>query len=172
MTKQRIILISLVGILIFGLLLGGKVIYQKKWVDASILSQSQQIPGVISTNIVQENGQKVMTVVTDHLTNLRQASLALQKLADKAPIRYLDRSNDTLKKLFSQMQYALQEGIARGNFTEMEQTIRKQAENAGIQLELELDNDAIYVILNQGEAQLIEVIERKGQENFQPSEKQ
>lgn len=172
MTKQRIMLISLVGILIFGLLFGGKVIYQKKWVDASILSQSKKIPGVISTNTIQENGQQVMVVVTNHLTNLREASLALQKLAGKVPIRYLDRSNDTLKKLFGQMQYALQEGIARGNFTEMEQTIRKQAENADVQLELELDYDAIYVILNQEDAQLIEVIERKGQEKFRPSERQ
>ncbi|HUS87767.1 MAG TPA: hypothetical protein VMW91_00100 [Desulfosporosinus sp.] len=172
MGKQRILLISLVGFLIFGLLLGGKVVYQKKWQDVSVLRQSQQIPGVVSAKVVNNNGLKEMEVVTDKITNLRQACLALQKLADNLPIRFLDRNNDALKKVFGQIQFALQEGIALGDFTGMEQKVRIQAERAGIQLELEIDNDAIYVILNQGDAQLLEVIERHGQVKYLPTEKQ
>jgi len=172
MTKQRILLIGLVGILVFGLLLGSKVIYQKKWIDASILSQSQQIQGVVSAKTEQIDGQSEMVVVTNHLTDLRQASLALEKLAGELPIQYFDQSNDTLNQLFDQMQFALQEGIARGNFTEMAQNVRAQAEKAGVQLELEMDNDAIYVVINQGDAQLIQVIERHGQVKFLPSKKQ
>ena len=172
MTKRRILLISLVGLLIFALLLGSKVVYQRKWIDVTILSQSQQISGVVSAKTVLNNGQNEMDVVTNHMANLRQASLALEKLAGELPIRYLDRNNDTLNALFEQMQFAFQEGIARGNFTEMAQNVRTQAEKAGVQLELEMDNDAIYVILNQGDAQLIEVIERHGQVKFLPSRKQ
>jgi hypothetical protein len=172
MVKQRILLISLVGFLIFGLLLGGKVVYQKKWQDVSVLRQSQQISGVVSAKVVNNNGLKEMDVVTNKLTNFRQASLALQKLADNLPIRFLDQNNDALKKVFGQIQFALQEGIALGNFKEMEQNVRIQAEKAGIQLELEIDNDAIYVILNQGDAQLLEVIERHGQVKYLPTEKQ
>ena len=172
MGKQRILLISLVGFLIFGLLLGGKVVYQKKWLDVSLLRQSQQIPGVVSAKIVNNNGLKELDVVTNKLTNLRQASLALQKLAANLPIRFLDRNNEALKKVFGQMQFALQEGIAQGDFTGMEQKVRILAERAGIQLELEIDNDAIYVILNQGDAQLLEVIERHGHVKYLPTEKQ
>ena len=172
MTKQRILLISLVGLLIFGLLLGGKVVYQKKWVDVTTLNQSQQIPGVVSAKTITIDSKKEMVVVTNHMTNLREASLALEKLACDLPIRYLDRKNDTLNKLFGQMQFALQEGMASGNFTEMEQNVRTRAEKAGVQLELEMDNDTIYVIMNLGDAQLIEVIERHGQVKFLPSEKQ
>ena len=173
MTKQRIMLISFVGILIFGLLLGGRIVYQDKWLGAAILRQSQQIPGVVSAKTVtQDNGQNELVVVTKNMANLRQASLALEKLAGNSPIRYLDRSNAALNKLFGQMQFALQEGIARGTFTEMAQNVRAQAEKAGVQIELEMDNDAIYVILNQGDAQLIQVVERHGQTNFLPSEKQ
>lgn len=170
MTKQRILLISLISILIFGVLLGGKFIYQTKWVDVTILSQSQQIPGVISAKVVTNHGLKEMVVVTDHLTNLRQASQTLMKLADDVPIRFIDRKNETLEKLFKQIQFALQEGIARGNFTEMAQNVRIQAEEVGVQLELEMDNNAIYLIMSKGDAQLIEVIERNGQERFLPTE--
>lgn len=172
MTNRRILLISLIGFLIFGMLFGGKVIYQKKWVDVSILSQSQQISGVVSAKVVNNNSLKEMVVVTDQLTNLRQASQTLKKLADNVPIRFIDRRDDSLEKLFGQIQFALQEGIARGNFTEMAQNVRTQAEKEGVQLELEMDNDAIYVILNQGQAQLIEVIERNGQGKFLPTEKE
>lgn len=172
MGKQRILLIGLVGFLIFGLLLGGKVVYQKKFQDVSLLRQSQQITGVVSAKIVNNNGLKEMDVVTNKITNLRQASLSLQKLADNLPIRFLDQNNDALNKVFGQMQFALQEGIARGDFTGMEQKVRGQAERAGVQLELEIDNDAIYVILNQGDAQLLEVIERHGQVKYLATEKQ
>lgn len=69
------------------------------------------------------------------------------------------------------MQFAVQEGIASGNFTVMAQNLRTQAENEGVNLELEMDSDAIYLILNQDPAQLIEVIERNGQGDFLASEK-
>jgi len=110
--------------------------------------------------------------VTNKMTNLRQASIGLQKLADNTPIRFFDQNNQALKKVSSQIQFALQEGLATGNFTGMEQKVRIQAEKAGAQLELEIDNDGIYVILNQGNAQLVEVIERHGQAKYLPTEKQ
>lgn len=172
MTKQRITLISLVGLLIFGLLLGGKVIYQKQWVDATRLHQSQQIPGVVSVKTISNNSQQALVVVTKHMTNLRQSSLSLEKIAGQLPIQYQDQRNDQLETLFDQMQFALQEGIVRGNFTEMEQTVKAQAEKAGVQMEMEMDSDAIYVTLNQGESQLLEVIERHGQGQFLASEKE
>ncbi len=172
MEIRRILLIGLVGFLIFGLLLGGMFVYQKNWQDVSIQSQSQQIPGVVSAKIVKNNGLKELDVVIDQITDLRRAGLALQKIADDLPIRFFDQNNDDLKEVFGQMQFALQEGIALGNFTEMEQKVRAQAEQAGMQLELEIDGDAIYVILNQGEAQLVAVLERHGQGKYLPTEKQ
>jgi len=171
MTNRRILLISFVGLLIFGVLLGGKVVYQKKWVDVSILNQSQQIPGVVSAKVVNNNSLKEMVVETNQLTDLRQTSQTLIEVADSVPIRFIDRRNSALEKLFGQIQFAIQEGIARGNFMEMEQNVRSQAEKEGVEIELEMDSDAIYVILNQEQAQLIEVIERKGQGKFLPTEK-
>ncbi|SDG90168.1 hypothetical protein [Desulfosporosinus hippei] len=171
MTNRRILLISLVGFLIFGLLLGGKYIYQKQWVDVTILSQSQEIPGVVSAKVESHNGLKEMVVKTNQLTNLRQACQILKKVAENVPIRFIDSRNQTLERVLGQMQFAVQEGIASGNFTVMAQNLRTQAENEDVNLELEMDSDAIYLILNQGPAQLIEVIERNGQGEFLSSEK-
>lgn len=172
MTKKRILLIGIIGSLIFAVLLGGRLIYQKEYLNANISQQSQKIPGVVSAKIVNDNGQDEMIVTTNNLSNLRQASQTLEKLAGDIPIRYLDKENDTLNKLFEQMQFAIQEGIMRGDFTLMAQTLKTQAEKAGVQLELEMDNNAIYVILNQGNAQLIQVIERHGQGKFLATQKE
>lgn len=172
MGKQRILLISLIGVLMFGLLFGCKIIYQKNWQDGSLLRQSQQIPGVVSAEIVDVNGQKELDVVTEQVVNFRQTCLALQKLTGDMPIRFLDQSNDELNRIFAQMQFALQEGIALGDFTGMEEKVRAQAEAAGVQYELEMDNEAIYVLLNQGDAQLLEVVERREQVKYLSTEKQ
>lgn len=172
MTKQRITLISLVGVLFFGLLLGGQILYKKNWVDAGILNQSLQIPGVVSAKLVEVNGQPELDVVTSQIKDLHQAALKLEKVAGKHPIRFRDQRNEDLEKLLDQMQFALQEGITRGNFTEMAQTIKEQAMKNGAQLDLAMDNEAIYLTLNKGEAQLVEVLERHDQGRFLPGEKQ
>lgn len=172
MGKQRIMLICLTGLLIFCLLLGGKIIYEKNWQEGPMLRESQQIQGVVSATIEKVKGEKELNVVTDQVVSLRQTCRALQKLESDIPIRFLDQSTDELEKVLGEMQFALQEGLALGEFTLMEQKIQAQAEEAGVQCTLEIDNEAVYVALNQGEAQLLEVIERHEQVKFLPTEKQ
>lgn len=170
MTKQRITLISLVGLLVLVLLLGGQILYKKNWIDANLLHSSQQIAGVQSAKIVEVNGQQELDVVTNNMTNLREATIKLEELAGKLPIRFLDQRDPQLTALFDQMQFALQEGIARGNFTEMEQIIKKQAQEAGVKLGFTMDNDNLYLTLTKGKSQLVEVLERHDQGQFLPGE--
>ncbi|MHB1652767.1 MAG: hypothetical protein ACYCVD_09865 [Desulfitobacteriaceae bacterium] len=169
MTKERIKLISLVGLLIFGLLLSGRLIYNKKWVDAN-LRQSEQIPGIVSVMVVGSSSQQEFDVTTKNVQDLAKTSQLLANLAGKLPIRFLDERNATLEKVFNQMQFALQEGIARGNFTEMQQKIEDLGTKAGIQVKLSIDSDTVYVILNQGSHQLVSVLERHGEGRFLSSE--
>ena len=169
MTKQRVLVISLAAIIIFGLLLGGKILYQNNWLDSSVAKQSQAIAGVVSAKTVQVNGQAEMDVDTQHIGNLQQVSQKLESIAGDKPIQYFDHRIAALTTLFSQMQFSLQEGIARGNFTEMAQNLNTMAAKAGGQLQLQMDSEAIYVTLNQGSAQLIEVVERHDQGQFLPT---
>ncbi|AFM42117.1 hypothetical protein Desaci_3216 [Desulfosporosinus acidiphilus SJ4] len=169
MTKRRVLIISFVAVIIFGLLIGGKILYQKQWIDSSILTQSQKISGIVSVKTVQGDGQAELDVTTQHIANLRQVSLSLETIVGKEPIRYLDHRNASLTTLFDQMQFPIQEGITRGNFTEMQQSIQTMAKKAGVQVQLQMDSDNIYVLLEQGKAQLIEVVERHDQGQFLPS---
>ncbi len=171
MTKQRITLISLVGLLVFGLLIVGQILYKKNWLDASILQQSQQISGVLSAKVVEVNGQKELDVVTRHISDLPKTSEKLERLAGKTPIRYFDQRSFELEQILNQMQFALQESIIKGNFTEMERNVLTIAEKSGVQLDLNMDSDQIYLVLNKGESQLVTVIERHSQDKFLRSER-
>lgn len=169
MSKERIKIISLVGLLVFGLLLSGRLIYNNKWVDANLIRQSQAIPGVISVQVVNVAGVQEFNVVTSGVQDLASMSRALKKVAGKLPIRLLDQRSSTLEQVFNQMQFALQEGIARGNFTEMKARVLDIGQKAGVDVRLSMDSEAIYLSLTQGGKQLVSVLNRHGDATFLPS---
>ncbi|MHB8127014.1 MAG: hypothetical protein ACYDEJ_15520 [Desulfitobacteriaceae bacterium] len=171
MTKQRIALISLVGLLVFGLLIVGHILYKKNWLEASMLKQSQQIPGVLSAKIVEVNRQQELDVETKQISDLPKTSKMLEKLAGNMPIRYFDQRNFELEQILNQMQFPLQESITKGNFTEMQGNVKTIAEKYEVQIDLNIDSDQIYLVLNKGEAQLVTVVERHSQTKFLSSER-
>ncbi|CAA7602498.1 Hypothetical protein DEACI_3173 [Acididesulfobacillus acetoxydans] len=170
MTKERIKIISLVGLLVFGLLLSGRLLYNEKWVDANLIRQSQQIPGVVSVGVVNSSGQQEFDVTTKNVSDLSQTSAMLSKLAGKLPIRYLDNRTPAQEALYNQMQFALQEGIVRGDFVRMAQEVAALGKDAGMQVNLTMDSNEIYLTLTQGTHQLVAVLDRHGEGKFLPSE--
>ncbi|HHY27222.1 MAG TPA: hypothetical protein GX523_10870 [Desulfitobacterium dehalogenans] len=169
MTKQRLTIISLVSILIFGLLLSGKLLYENKWLEGSLIKESQQISGVISAEILNRQGASEMLVNTGQVSNLQTICTQLKTISGARPIRLADQRTPELEEIYQQMQFAIQEGIAMGNFTQMRETLTTQAEQAGVIMNLAMDNEAIYLVLTKGENQLVSVIERHGQGLFLPS---
>lgn len=170
MTKQRIALISLIGMLVFGLLLGGQLVYKKKWVNDTLTYETQQIQGVLAAEVASHDGQAEVLVQTGQIDNLQKVSLQLQRISGNRPIRFVDQRTPELERIFQQMQFSIQEGIVRGNFTQMEQTLSELADKAGVKMSLAMDNTAIYLTLNADESQLVAVLERNGQGTFLPSE--
>lgn len=170
MTRQRLTLISLVSILIFGLLLSGKLIYQNKWIEGSLIQESQKIEGVISADLLDSQGATEMMVKTDQVTDLQSICQQLKKISGAHPIRLVDRRSQELEEVYQGMQFAIQEGIAMGNFTRMKEILTTQADQAGVVMNLTMDNEAIYLTLDKEKNQLVSVIERHGQGVFLPSE--
>lgn len=172
MMKQRIARVSLTGILIFGLLLGGQILYKNIWTNGQLDKDSRRISGILSAQVVSENGQQVFEVKTDHLQNLDKVGQQLESIAGQRPIRFMDQRSPELEKVLAQMEFPLQESIARGNFTEMQQKLQDLADQAGIKMELSMDSEEIYLNLTKGDAQLVEVLERHAQGKFLESVKQ
>ncbi|WP_425802319.1 hypothetical protein ACHOLT_15215 [Desulfitobacterium sp. Sab5] len=166
MMKQRIARVSLIGMLIFGLLLGGQILYKNNWTNGQLVKDSRQISGVLSAQVVTENGQQILEVKVDHVQNLKKVGEQLENIAGQRPIRFNDQRTPELEKVLAQMEFPLQESVARGNFTEMQRKLQELADQAGVTLELSMDNEGIYLNLTKGQAQLVEVIERHAQGKF------
>jgi hypothetical protein len=132
--------------------------------------ESKQIQGVLSAKIATYDGQSELVVQTSGIDNLQKSSLELQRISGMRPIRFLDQRTPELDDIFQKMQFPIQEGIIRGNFTEMEQTLRELADKNGVNLSLAMDNSAIYLTLTKEDHQLVAVLERHGQGIFLPSE--
>ncbi|MDR3289019.1 MAG: hypothetical protein LBT22_06285 [Peptococcaceae bacterium] len=160
MTKQRIIVIGLTGIFVFGLLIGGQFIYKKNWVEGDYIRQSQSIAGVEAAQLVTVNGAKALQVSLHDISDLRGVCLQLENLTGDLPIQLLDHRNDYLNQTLQDMQFALQEGIAQGNFTEMAAAIYQMGADANVAVGLTMDQQSLYLTLERDEAQLLEVISR------------
>lgn len=171
MMKQRIARVSVIGILIFGLLLSGNILYNNNWINGQLVKDTHEISGVLSAQVVSENGRQILEVKTDHLQNLDKVGQQLESIAGQRPIRFMDQRSPELEKVLAQMEFPLQESIARGNFTEMQQKLQGLADRAGVTMELSMDNEEIYLNLTKGEDQLVEVIERHAQGKFLESVK-
>lgn len=172
MMKQRIARVSLIGMLIFGLLLGGQILYKNNWTNGQLAKDSRAISGILSAQVVTENGRQILEVKVDRVQNLEKVGEQLESIAGQRPIRFNDQRTPELENVLAQMEFPLQESVARGNFTEMQQKLQDLAVQAGVTLELSMDDEGIYVTLTKGEGQLVEVIERHAQGKFLKSVKQ
>lgn len=170
MTKQRIALISVVALAVFALLLGGQTLYKRNYSDAAVLKQVLQIPGVTGAEVIKHNGSDLLVVETTRVSNLRQMVQELDQVEGTLPILIRDERNSELEEVYDEMQFAIQEGIVRGNFTEMAESVEEQAAQAGVEAQLAMDGQRIYLTLNQEEAQLVAVIERYAQGAYLPTE--
>jgi hypothetical protein len=169
MTKQRIALISLIAIIVFGSLLGGELVYKKVWINDALSQESMQVHGISSAKMKSIDGKTELMVQTNLIDDLQKVSLQLQQIAGVNPIRLVDHRTPELVDLFQSMQFPIQEGIANGNFSHMEASLKELAAKAGVDLKLNMDNSAIYLTLTKEEGQLVAVVERQDRGAFLPS---
>ena len=71
-----------------------------------------------------------------------------------------DSPNPAILNLFYRIQIAVEEAIMTGEFTTLETRISRLADSVGIDWELGLDREFIYLLLTEGEDNLTRVIRR------------
>ncbi|MDR3271760.1 MAG: hypothetical protein LBT32_09695 [Peptococcaceae bacterium] len=176
MTKQRILIISASGLIIFCLFISGQILYKNYWQERGYNRQTESIPGVRAVQVVTVNNAKVLRVSLHGVTDLRAVCWRLQDVAGVLPIQFLDQRNVALEEIWRKMQFAVQEGIAQGNFSDMAQEVRRIGLEAGCEVYLTMDQEGVYLLLSeqgaedaQG-AQLVDVISRQADGRYLPSQ--
>lgn len=141
-------------------------IYQKYNVEQPLFklySQTKLVQGVK----LEQNENKVKVILDVKKTdNLQQAYRELKgytgQIMDGAEftVELKDNRTKTLEDTYYQSQFVIYEALAKGDFTKMADVIQRNAEKAGAEARVFIDNDNIYIALFKGKNYLYEIIPR------------
>mgnify|MGYP000849820752 CR=1 FL=1 len=158
----------LVGMLLaFALLVGGNWLYQQYFVKSPLGDDLEQRSEIINWSLLEETDKKVLTVELGPVTNLKESynyirDKSIQYLgAEGVEIRLVDHRSEKLEQVMYTLQYPIYEALVRGNFTEMAETVKLEAERAQLTgYQVYVDEANLYIHLKHNEDYLYEIIPR------------
>lgn len=164
--RLQISLITFLLVMAGGLL--GQYLYQQTQVIGPLHSQLQAVAGVADVALERSLfGSQTRTQVLVEL--LPQVPLApvlgeiqqiLQASQGDFAVRVHDHPSEPLLQLFGRMRIAAEEAIATGQFTVLEKRVEELAQTQGVDWELAVDRDFIYITLSRDDSILRRVISR------------
>lgn len=157
--------IALVATLL--ILFGGQTVYHTFAVAKPLDKAFDGIDGVKSVAWENIEGKAVsLQVSLDNAVNLQETYKKIESKAKSVlgqtplKINISDTRNAELEKVLHEMHFDIQEAIATGRFSAMAETIKNKAANYGVQEQVYIDAQNVYLQLTKGEADLYAVIPR------------
>jgi len=160
-----VILLALVaGLVVF---FGARWLYNKFSLEEPLAGALKASPAVQSFEI--EKGRTAIRIIV-HLAptaNLKETYHELYRQAQSVlgrqrfEIKIVDNRDEKLNRVFYSGQFAVYEAIKRGNYREMIKELEAEAAKAGATAAVFLDQENIYVQLQDNEHYLYEIIPRR-----------
>ncbi|MCR6545918.1 hypothetical protein [Dehalobacterium formicoaceticum] len=150
--------------LFFALLMGGRFLYQNQYMADRFQAKLGDIPGVTEVRIEDRKIILTMNKVSNIKASFQEAANIVGKRDYEIIIK--DRPSKELESLVLECEIPLQEGLMRGNFTEMTRVIQEICRNRGIDARIFLDQERIYLSISSENHYLYRIIERP---DFSPS---
>ncbi|NLV92684.1 MAG: hypothetical protein GX030_09885 [Firmicutes bacterium] len=164
-TRISIIVITLVIVTLLGVA-GQRLLYMQK-VERPLKERFLAITGVESFELLEVPGGQELVVAVAKDVDLPRLYRQLQATArevlgsDGGEIEILDQSSPTLEEVLHRVHFVIQEGIATGRFTVMNDSVAQVMVNEGISnYKLAVDSDNVYLQIGQGENYLYSVFPR------------
>lgn len=155
---KRLILIFLTAGIFFGLLVGGQYLFKNYYVADRFQEKLTQIDGVTKVEI---NGD-IINITLSKEGELKQVYHEISQIINDQnyQIKINDDSSKKLEIISERCEIALEEGIFRGNFTEMANYIYNLTNNQGVISQVFVDKDRVYLKLEVGDKYLYRIIDR------------
>jgi len=169
--KIAIVLITLIITLV--VLGGGQLLWQRYKIDIPLTKTLQGIDGVESVNWDKSpnaDGSFKISISLTNVKNLQQTYQAINTgttsiLGSKKPLIIIhDSRTPELEQFYYTVHYYIQESIAIGNFTTMAERIEHKAAAQGVDTQLFVDSDNIYLGLTKNSANMYIVISRQAKQ--------
>lgn len=163
MSQIHIKTVVITCIITLVILLGGYYLYNNYYVKNGLQEQIDQVVKVEEIEIDKEENPPTVYISSSEIKDLQDVYLktdkiVYQNLGSEYRTVLSDKRTDKLSGLFDKCSFVIQEGIATGEFQEMDNQVRDLAELEGVQCHLTIDSSNIYLELKDEQGYLYEVI--------------
>ncbi|MFW6016796.1 MAG: hypothetical protein ACOCRK_10195 [bacterium] len=164
-----VIVIIIIVMLLF---LGGRYLFKHYRIDQPLENELMELQEVEKVELISNENKTDIKVKLNRNTDLYNIYLKIEELSqnhleDKFnKIILEDNSNSNLEKIYYETHYAVFEGLATFEFTDMKSNIEKIMENKNIDdYEIRVDNERIYLKFVDGDNYMFKTISRQPQMN-------
>lgn len=166
--KLRIHIVLLAFLLAVVIGLGANYLYEQTQVFRPLNAQLQEVAGVEAVDVEQTflgSGKRALVeLVVDPDAPLSVTFSGVRQILAETrgnfALHLLDSADSSLIRLFQRVKIAAEEAIATGEFTALENRVQSLAEDAGINWELAMDREFIYLSLMSDTHHLQRIISR------------
>lgn len=164
----KIPIIAITFVLSLGLAMLGQQLLFQKTVSAPLQTTFAEIPGVSAVQLKDENGKtNVVLRLAGNQIDLSQVytqveQVARQRLGNRfGQVVLKDERTAALNEAFYRMHFALQQGIATGQFVEMARAVEQEAASLGLDhFRVYVGDRHVFVQLHQDDHSLYTVLPR------------
>ena len=164
MSRIRLVPTLISFLVAFAVLFGGWNVYRNYGLEHPAEQKLQQIPYVTEAHVNMKGQKRNVTItLSNHIPDLQTTYHALQQnveqtLGNDTTITVVDHRSNELIQLYQTFQPILFEGIHKGNYTEMIQSIQTTAQHSGVSAKVTMDMNHVYLQMTKGNNQLDEII--------------
>lgn len=169
MSRIRIVPTLVVIVVSLLILFGGWAIYRNFGLEHPTEQALVKIQSVQNADVLVSNQVRVVKITVKNVKDLQTTyhkikQVVAQSLGSDTQIQVIDNRTDALTNLYQTLQPALYEGIHKGNYTEMIQSITNNVQKSGATAKVTMDSKYIYIQLVQGNHQLDDIISYASQQ--------
>ena len=155
-------------LLVFILLFGGKYLYSEYYVAKPLQETLRETEFVREVFIKEQEDIVHLEVSMEKMDNFQEGYGKIKTMVDESlgsgnyQLTIKDNSNESLDDVWYKIQYAVYEAAAKSNFQEMSEVVQRYSEDAGLnKVKIYLDQQAVYLHLEDGQHYLYKVIARQ-----------
>ncbi|MBT1279089.1 hypothetical protein VTU32_07500 [Thermoanaerobacter sp. CM-CNRG TB177] len=161
--KWQIVLVTFV--VVFGFLFASFQLYQNKILPDKISKDVSTVKFVKMVTISTDSNGYIMKVRLGEVENLMETYKEIENKVNKYPVKInillIDNPNEKLNNVYYNSQFSIYEGIQKGDYMKMYDTIREVSSKNGVKAFVYIDKQNIYLNLRDGSHYLYKIIPRE-----------
>jgi hypothetical protein len=169
MSRIRIVPAIVAFFVTLALLFGGWAVYRNYGLVHPVEQDLLHIYNVTHADVIVNNQNRSVKVEVSEVKDLQSTYTKLRQIVDQSlgadtQIDVTDSRSSELTELYQTYQPILFEGIHKGNYVEMIQSIVGKAKQSGVNAKITMDKNHVFIQLSKDNKQLDEIVTYSNQQ--------